>query len=83
MPITRHVQRSLARFNVVLATATPVTAVVLHSAPTADAATIAFHQERDRLVRDRVMGELQVVHHDDETRMVLRDPLSTGAARTR
>ena len=64
------------RFNVLLVTWPPAEAVVLHSAPTADAATIAFHQARERLGQDRVMGELQMVHHhDDETRTVLREPL--------
>ena len=71
------------RFNVLLVTWPPAEAVVLHSAPTADAATIAFHQVRDRLVQEQVQGELQVVHHDDEARMVLREPLSAGAAKTR
>jgi hypothetical protein len=76
----RPVPGSFTRFNIVLATWPPVEAVVLHSAPTADEATIAFHPARDRLVQERVRGELQVVHHDDETRTVLREPLSTDPA---
>jgi hypothetical protein len=80
MHTTRRARRSLGRFNVVLATDDPVAAVVLHSAPTADEATIAFHQERQRLIQDVVRGELLVVHHHDETRMLLREPLSTDGA---
>ena len=83
MRSTRSVPGLFTCFHVVLATWTPMEAVVLHSAPTADAATIAFHQARDRLVQEQVQGELQVVHHDDEARMVLREPLSAGAAGTR
>ena len=71
------------RFNLLLVTWPPVEAVVLHSAPTADEATIAFHQARERLVQDRVQGELRVVHHGGETRTVLREPVSTGAASPR
>ena len=71
---------AFTRFNVVLATWDPVEAVVLHSAPTANEATIAFHQARERLVQDGLLGELQVVHHNDETRTVLREPLSTDPA---
>jgi hypothetical protein len=74
--ITRQGQGSLGRFNVILVTWDPVQAVVLHSAPTADAATIAFHQARERLGQDRVMGELHVVQHGDETRRVLWEPLA-------
>jgi hypothetical protein len=45
--------------------------------PTADTAMMAFHQAREQLVQDRVIGELQVVHHHgDETRTVLRESLS-------
>ena len=83
MHTTRRGRRSLGRFHVVLATDDPVGAVVLHSAPTADAATIAFHQARQRLIQDMVRGELLVVHHNDETRMLLREPLRTNAADVR
>ncbi len=78
MPSRRPAPRSLGRFNVVLATAHPTQAVVLRSAPDADHATIAFHQERERLIQDRAVGELAVVHHDDAARTLLRERLGTG-----
>ena len=80
MHSTRRARRPLDRFHVVLATDDPVGAVVLHSAPTADEATIAFHQARQRLIQDVVRGELLVVHHADETRMLLREPLRPDGA---
>ncbi len=79
MHSTRPAPRSLARFNVVLATAHPVQAVVLHSVPDADQATIAFHQERERLIQERAVGELVVVQHADATRTLLRERLGTAA----
>jgi hypothetical protein len=70
------------RFTVVLHTsgAPGEEPVVLHDTLDADAATIAFHEARRRLIQDRVHGELLVVHHNG-TRRVLREPLGMSAAR--
>ncbi len=62
-------------FFVVLATAKPLEAVVLYSVPDADQATLAFNQEWERLLQNRVEGELMVVWHNDATRILLRQPL--------
>ena len=70
---------ALARFNIVLANEDTVEAVVLDSAPDADQATIAFHQARQRLIQERVRGELVIVHHNRGARMLLREPLGTAA----
>jgi hypothetical protein len=80
MHTSRRTRPSLACFNVVLATWDPADAVVLHSARTADETTVAFHQVRQRLIQDLVGGELLVVHHDGETRTLLREPLDTGVS---
>ncbi len=63
------------RFFVVLATGTPVEAVVLCSVTDADQARIAFHQEWERLIQNRVVGELVLVQHADEVRVLLREAL--------
>jgi hypothetical protein len=70
---------ALPRFTVVLAHEATATAVVLDSARDADQATIAFHQTRQRLLRDRVQGELVMVQHDQDARTLLREPLGTAA----
>jgi len=73
---TRSAPQSLTRFFIVLAHEDTLEAVVLHATSTADQATLAFHQERHRLIQERVVGELMVVHHDEHTRKLLREPLS-------
>ena len=70
---------ALARFNIVLANEDTAEAVVLASAPNADQATIAFHQTRQRLIHERVRGELVMVHHNQGARMLLRESLGTAA----
>jgi hypothetical protein len=47
----------------------------------ADETTIAFHQVRQRLIQDVVRGELLVMHHNGETRTLLREPLDTESVR--
>jgi hypothetical protein len=79
MPPRRPAPRSLACFTVVLADEATATAVVLHSAANADQATIAFHQTRERLLQDRTVGELVVVHHHDRSRLLLRERLGSGS----
>ena len=79
MPRTRLAHRSLIRFNIVLANEDTAQAEVLHSLPDADQATIALYEARNRLMQDRVRGELLLVRHGDETRTVLRERLGTGA----
>ena len=74
-----HREPALARFTIVLANEETAEAVVLDSAPDANQATIAFHQTRQRLLQERVRGELVLVHHDRGARMLLREPLGTTA----
>ena len=73
--VSRARHRALVRFFVVLATAKPMEAVVLQSVPDADSALVAFNQEWERLLQNRVEGELMVVRHNDATRILLRQPL--------
>ena len=63
MHSTRQAQESIGSFNVVLTREGSGEAVVLRSAPHADAATIAFHLERKRLIQDRVGGELLLMRY--------------------
>ena len=72
---------ALARFNIVLANEDTAEAVVLDSTPDANQATIAFHQTRQRLIHERVRGELVMVQHNQGARMLLREPLGMPAAR--
>ena len=74
-----HARPALTRFNVVLANEDTAEAVVLDSAPDADQATIAFHQARQRLIHERVRGELVIVQHNRDARLLLREPLGTAA----
>ena len=77
MPSTWQESRSVAPFSVVLQTRN-AEAVVLRSVPDADQATIAVHQERHRLIQERVVGERLVIRHGALPRTLLRDPLSRG-----
>ena len=70
---------ALTRFNIVLASVDTVEAVVLDSVPDANQATIAYHQTRQRLTDERVRGELVMVQHNPEARILLREPLRTAA----
>jgi hypothetical protein len=47
-----------ARFKIVLEVAGAGEAVVLRTAPDADRATTAFYDEKERLTRDRVAGDV-------------------------
>ena len=73
------VQSALVRFNIVLAHEDTTEAVVLASTPDAEQATIAFHQARQRLIQDRVRGQLAIVQHNQGARMLLREPLRMNA----
>jgi hypothetical protein len=73
------VRPALARFNIVLANEETAEAVVLDSAPDADQATIAYHRTRQRLLHERVRGELVLVQHNQGARLLLREPLGTAA----
>jgi hypothetical protein len=74
-----HARPALERFNIVLANEDTAEAVVLDSAPDAAQATIAFHQARQRLIQERVRGELVMVQHNRGARMLLRESLGTAA----
>ena len=82
VPSRREQARSaLIRFNILLANEDTAEAVVLDSAPDANQATIAYHQMRQRLLHERVRGELVMVHHHRGARILLREPLGTAAVR--
>jgi hypothetical protein len=71
---------ALTRFNIVLANEDTAEAVVLDSALDAAQATIAFHQARQRLIHERVRGELVMVQHNRGARMLLRESLGTATS---
>ncbi len=48
---------------------------MLCSVTDANHATIAFHQEWERLIQDRVVGELVLVQHAEATCLLLREAL--------
>ena len=73
------VQSALVRFNIVLAHEDTAAAEVLASVPDAEQATIAFHQARQRLIQERVRGQLAIVQHNQGARLLLREPLTTNA----
>ena len=64
-----------ARYEIVLAVVGEREPVVLRTAADADGATMAFYDERERLTRDQVGGDLLLVCHDEEARTLLREPL--------
>ena len=74
-----HARPALIRFNVVLANEDTAEAVVLDSAPDAVQATIAFDQTRQRLIQERMRGELVLVHHHRGARILRRELLGTTA----
>ena len=76
-----YARPALTRFNIVLANADTVEAVVLDSVPDANQATIAYHQTRQRLRHEQVRGELVMVQHNEGARILLREPLGTAAVR--
>ncbi len=49
--------------------------VVLRQAASPDQATVAFHEERERLQRHRAVGELVVLRLSGEPCTLLREPL--------
>ena len=73
------VRPALVRFNIVLAHEDTAAAEVLASVPDAEQATIAFHQARQRLIQERVRGQLAIVQHNQGARLLLREPLTTNA----
>ena len=83
MHTARQAQRSPAPFDVVFTAGEGAEFVLLQSVPTADEATIAFHQARERLTQNQVVGELLVVHRDGDTRTLLREPLGRLRAASR
>jgi hypothetical protein len=50
--------------------------VLVRSAPDADSATLAFHEEWQRLRENQAEGDLLLVCQDEEARTVLRERLS-------
>jgi len=73
------VRPALVRFNIVLAHEDTAAAEVLASVPDAEQATIAFHRARQRLIQERVRGQLAIVQHNQGARLLLREPLTTNA----
>ena len=74
-----HVRPALVRFNIVLAHEDTAAAEVLASVSDAEQATIAFHRARQRLIQERVRGQLAIVQHNQGARILLREPLRTNA----
>jgi hypothetical protein len=79
MPQTMPAQPSLTCFNVVFTNQDTAEVVVLRSARDANHATIALDDERTRLVRDQVRGELRLVRHSDMMHTLLRESLGSAA----
>jgi len=61
-------------FAIVLRTDDAAEPVVLQSARDADGATVAFHAEKQRLMKLRVVGDLLLVQQK-KARTLLREPL--------
>jgi hypothetical protein len=67
-------------FAILLVPAPGAHPLVVASADTADRATIAFHAEWQRLMRERAQGEVSVRHRDPDRLPLLRVRLSEPAA---
>jgi hypothetical protein len=62
-------------YQIVFKPTSDVPDVVLRQAASPDQATVAFHEERERLQRHRAVGELVVLRLSGEPRTLLREPL--------
>ncbi len=63
------------RFEVVLQPSLPDEPIVLRSTVDPNDATVAFHQELERLTAQRAMGELILMRHNRISKRILRQPL--------
>jgi hypothetical protein len=63
------------RFEVVLQPSLPDEPIVLRSTVDPNHATVAFHQELERLTAQRAMGELILMRYNDFSKRILRQPL--------
>ena len=72
---TRQRQEAIDPFVVVLQVEATQTSVVLCSASDPNRAMVVFPDAFQRLAQDQVIGDLLLVHHDEEPRTLLRQPL--------
>ena len=63
------------RFEVVLQPSLPDEPIVLRSTVDPNDATVAFHQELERLTAQRAMGELILMRYNRISKRILRQPL--------
>jgi hypothetical protein len=63
------------RFDVVLQPSLPDEPIVLRSVADPNHATLAFHEELERLTVERAMGELVMLRYNDMAKRILRQPL--------
>ncbi len=68
-------QQPSHRFDVVLQPSFPDEPIVLRSAADPNRATMAFHEELQRLTSQGAMGELIMLKHNDVPKRILRHPL--------
>ena len=66
-----------ARFQVVFASVGAPEPLVLRSTHDADLATLAFYDERERLIHDHLAGDLLLIYHGAEERTLLRESLGS------
>lgn len=66
---------SLPKFRIVHKPIPDTADVLLQRAATHDLATVYYHDELERLRRERAYGELVVLRIDGEAQTVLREPL--------
>jgi hypothetical protein len=69
----------MLQFTVVFTNQDTAEVVVLRSIQDAHDATIALDDERTRLSRDQVRGELRLVQHRDTMHTLLRESLGRAA----
>lgn len=75
---SRPALQSLNGFNVVFTKQDTAEVIVLCSSQDADDATIALEDERTRLLRDQVQGELRLVRSGTMMHTLLRESLGTA-----
>ena len=74
-PTFRQKSSRLHPFDVVLKPCVACEPVVLRTAHDADRATLAFHAEWQRLLNQEIAGELLLIYHDEEPRIVLHESM--------
>jgi hypothetical protein len=62
-------------FEIVLLPLSKEAPIPLRSTDNADKATMEFHEELQRLMKERVQGELVILQHGEQASALLRQPL--------